>query len=212
MRLGESAEPVESYDMVVGGKPNFNGNGAVRSVDDYLLQASVDGTSWDNLNETNGYKQIGANYQWFFGGNEYNKNGGDAATHTTGKTITSRPASQPTLLDNAGYVSVAPNATLKALVDDVTIAKIRVSVSGAGMIDNFRFVADNGMIDVTDIPAGARDFTLPLSFANVTETDIANLSRWKLTLNGNDTSSWSKSIAPDGTIRLMKKGLIVVFR
>ena len=208
MRLDEDSAPVESYDVVIGG--TYTANGKTRSVDNYLLQGSVDGVTWDDLNETNGYKQIGANYQWFFDGKAYNSGG--AATHTTGKTIASRPAALPTLLDNAGYVSVAPNATIKALDDDVTISKIRVSVSGAGTIDNFRFVADNGTIDVTDIPDGVRDFTLPLSFANVTETDIANLSRWKLTLNGNDTSSWSKSIAPDGTIRLVKKGMIVVFR
>ena len=207
MRLGEDAEPVESYDMVVGGL--YYGIGRQSSIDDYLLQGSVDGVAWDNLNETNGYKQIGANYQWFFGGNSYAT--GDAATHTTGKTIAARPASQPTLLDNAGYVSVAPNATIRALVDDVSISKIRISASGAGTIDNFRLAA-GGTIDVTGVGRGVVNVTLPLTIANATEGDIANLAGWSLKVNGSDTSAWTKSVSPDGKVRISKKGLVLVYR
>lgn len=207
MRLGEDAAPVESYDIVIGG--TYTANGKTRSIDNYLLQGSVDGVSWDNLNETNGYKQIGANYQWFFGGNSYAT--GDAATHTTGKTIAARPVSQPTLLDNAGYVSVAPNATIRALVDDVAISKIRISASGAGTIDNFRLAA-GGTIDVTGVGRGVVNVTLPLTIANATEGDIANLAGWSLKVNGSGTSAWTKSVSPDGKVRISKKGLVLVYR
>ena len=206
MRLSEDARPVTSYDMVVGGKPSYNGNGGKCSVDSYRLQGSVDGVNWVNLSETNGYVQIGAVSQWFADGTKYESGG--AATHTTGIPVASGP--DGVVLDNIGCVSVASGATLRALSDDIEISKVVVPATGAGMIDNFR-IAAGGTIDVSGVSPGVS--LLMLTFANATAEDVANLEGWTLTADGAASENWTKKVYADGTVRLARKcGLTVIFR
>ena len=210
MRLGEDAHLVTSFDTVVGASPKNNGNGGKRSVNDYVLRASVDGVTWDVICSTNKlYEQLkGVSYQWFF--NEEVYDAGDAKVHTTGCPIPARPESLPDMLSNC-RVSVADGAVLRVRdEDEVTLSKLRVSAIGAGTLMNVN-LAEAGSIDVTDIPAGVSEFDLPITFADVEDEMIDRIANWTLTVNGAETSKWTMSVA-DGRIHLAKKGLILILR
>lgn len=207
MRLPADAEPVTSYDIVVGG--TWESNPKARSVNNYLLQGSVDGISWNDLASTNSYAQSGAN-KWLFGGAQHSN--GDGAVHTGGQNIAARPENLPTAtLGGDGFVSVASGATIAAEGDDMYVSSVRVAASAAsiGTLDNFRLSAA-GMIDVTDLAGGCNTVTLPLVFGNATAKDIANLQNWSLTIDGTPAPSWRIAVSAEGRVRLSRSGLTLI--
>lgn len=205
MRLSGDAHLVTSFDTVVG--TTKYPDPLARSIDDYLLRASVDGITWDTICSTNkSYQPLTKGVcQWFFPEVVYEK--GDAEHHMTGCPIPARPESLPDMLSNC-RVSVADGAVLRVRdEDEVTLSKLRVSAIGAGTLENV-ILAEDGVLDVTDVPKGVAVVELPLKFVG---TDPAAVGGWTFTVNGKPSGSWKLSVE-NGKLVLRRSGLILIFR
>lgn len=183
------------------------GEKANQGVDDYLLEASVDGKVWDTVCETNKqYQQLDCWQQWFFKEESYAS--GDAAVHTTGCPIAPRPNVAMPVQLNGCRVSVAEGATLKARAGDtVTVSKLCVSATSAGTLENV-IMAEDGVLDVTDVPKGVAVVELPLKFVG---TDPAAVGGWTFTVNGKPSGNWKLSVE-NGKLVLRRGGLVLIFR
>lgn len=202
MRLADGSDEVCSYDVEttfgIGNSPGY----MLRA---FTLYGSVDGIHWEVLSdkyyETDG--DLPGTYGWYSGvGSDKHGNMPIAGSRATDPTFT--------VLDNVTGVSVAKGASLEVVGTETApvISNLVVSATGAGAIDGFAF-AENGTISLTDDPLTERSLRVDWDFSKA--ANIANLSNWKVLVNGVENKRTLASVdATGGTFD--KPGLVVIVK
>ena len=203
MRLPADAEAVTSYDVVY-----YQTNSHVRSVTSYFVDGSVDGVHWDRLSDVDTVGVVRAGY-WQYAATSFGAGGQRNNEHTSGCPIASAPASLFDVLNNATAVSVAAGATLAA-EGDVTIPGLAADLStGCGTISNFTFAA-SGTVCLENMPAGLQ--TVSLDWTLLDCDGVANVSNWKVAVDGEETDRWRMQVSQAGKISVCRLGFRMIVR
>ena len=172
------------------------------------MEASADGVFWDKVVDVTAFTGTYDGKKWFssntaFSNGQRIPTGDDFAFGLdNGKSLIT---GTPNQLANA-TVSVAPGAVLRA-EGDVTISALEGSAGGIGTIDGFALAAD-GTFNLVGVNKLTDAVSVPVGFANVTGTE--NLSRWRLTVDGNHANG-HLSYA-NGCITVTPLGTTIILR
>lgn len=195
-RVPDDAPEAAKYDIC-----RHNPDDIARNPWSFMLEGSRDGATWELLHETDGLvAELPEKLHWYSDNSEF-----QAGVAPTGYAINGN--SPVSSLENVRYVSVAPNATLKTVYDNVgKIGALRVDAStGGGTIDGFAF-KDSATVDVVNMPAAGA--TIPLTLENVTGFTEAD---WSLTVNGVDNPKYVLRVT-NGGFTVSKRGMTIVVR
>ena len=136
----------------------------------------------------------------------------DTQLHQTeiGNTLGNAIADQVIdVLNNATAVSVAAGATLAA-EGDVTIPGLAADLStGCGTISNFTFAA-SGTVCLENMPAGLQ--TVSLDWTLLDCDGVANVSNWKVAVDGEETDRWRMQVSQAGKISVCRLGFRMIVR
>ena len=208
LRLAADARSARSYDIQASQGYNPDKQGAVWNanhmcnfeVRGWRVEASVDGRSWDLLDEQylDGPPLSGKGRRWY-------------AVDATDADRSEQPgylfenALPPSPTVSLGVVSVAGGARLVADAP-VEIAALRIDATSAGSLSNVTFATD-GTLDVTAFDGQTE--TLPLTFS--VGTDFAPLKGWTLKVDGRETRKWVLHVA-GGRLALLRRGSLLIIR
>lgn len=191
-----SGTPITSWDYVTG----YSGDSTWQQAKVSLLEASVDGVSWDELDALDLASKPSAT-DWVGAGTAYEAG---YETHLGGRAIS--PWSTNAVAFAASSVSVAANASLVAQTGrPLAVDKIAVDASGMGELKGFA-LSENGVIDIVNAPArGSFEVSADLSGVSLPMT-------YSFLVNGQQ-SKRSVALSQDRKkIVVSSKGLLLIFR
>lgn len=209
MRLPEGAKEVTSYDQI--GVTYYWGDACPRA---FLLEGSVDGVNWVLLHDCDLGATVPAgnySYQWRLGGETYGS-APDVSNHTTGRPITARVTGAP--FRDVTEISVAKGATLAVVGKPVQLksgVKLKVDGTlGGGTLSNL-VLPEDGTLDVTNLPKFSGSLDIAIARENV--SGFENVASWTLMADGAPVPATKmECVVTDDGIRLIKSGLILLFR
>ena len=202
-RLPENAKPIAYYDIRAGA--GFQkGTNEVREAKSWILEGSVDGVNWKTLHDVNTNANYVKTYRVWYSNNKETHSAANGYGYYIG--------------DKTGVASRSFSAPIKVRVDGgstlVSDGAVEVGgvvydcAAGGGTLDGFAFVP-NGRFDVVNLPAGAAEATLPMTFTNV--TGLANVKSWSVQVGGARLPS-KRVVATDAGFRIYPVGFLISFR
>ena len=196
MRMPSGIGRVAAFDV----RSNYGPTNG-RALSDWTLLASEDGSAWDEVAK---YDYDAATMppsgRWFSDGTD------DKDIPRPGKGYSTLVAYTNTPLARFSTVTVASNATLRAVGSTQLNLLTLDCASGAGTVEGFEISAV-GRLDVLNAPGGSA--TLPGAFTNCTDMD--NFKRWDLFIDGQRARNFGV-IVSNGQLRLVSKGTTIVVR
>ena len=203
MRLTNGAPDAVMYDVVF-----YQASSHARSPTSYFVDGSVDGVHWDRLSTVNAINATAADY-WYYNAESFGAGGKLTTSYMNGCTIDSAPASLFNVLNNATAVSVAAGAVLAA-EGDVTVPGLAADLSdGCGTISNFTFAA-SGTVYLENMPAGLQAASLDWTLLDC--DGVANVSNWKVAVDGEETDRWRMQVSQSGKISVCRLGFRMIIR
>ena len=192
MRLADDAQPVAYYDLMT----NSGGNNA-REPKDWILEASRDGRTWVEVDAQTDRGVAASGQRWYSSGST------DFDTAHPGYPIASAPVGVTTEI---GPVAIAGGT----LITDgpLAVSHLVVDAVAGGAASGLSFASD-GILDIVNAPSGAREFTVPVSLAG--SGNAANLRRWTLRINGDETTTRTVSVTSSG-IRIGPAGTVILLQ
>ena len=192
--------PITSWDYV---NSWYQSNYDYQMISNCVLEASVDGNTWDRLDEvTNDTKPTRNTWQ------SDNTTAYEVGytTHTTGMPIPPGPTNDVTFA--ASSVSVAAGAELVAHAPEKPVIRTLTvdGLAGGGTIDGFALASDLTL--AIDNVASASGLTIPMTFRNVEGLDA---SGWTVSVGGSVKASLRVRAASDG-LTITPPGTRIFFR
>ncbi|MBO7654917.1 MAG: autotransporter-associated beta strand repeat-containing protein [Kiritimatiellae bacterium] len=194
MRLANAAKPIASYNFC-----SANDATPHRNPVSWKLESSSDGITWTTVADVvEDANTATSTYTWFNSGTPY--------------AIKAQEQVGVSPLSPNTTVEVAAGALLSVEGANTAIGALRVDyANGGGTITRFN-PAENGNLDITNVPAGIslHNFILPITLNEI--------------VNGKHVASWTVSVngVPNGTYRvitnganqlmIVKSGMIMIFR
>lgn len=202
IRVPEGTAPIGYYDVCIH-YPNSNSKNFKYNPNAWMMEGSVDGIHWDLLHSTNNVPLASAAYTWANAGIVYASNDATEAGKK-GIAIPSRSVFRvPSVFTNC--VTVAAGARLEA-IGTVALASVSVDPSSHGVISGFS-IAEDGCLDVTSFP---QDGSLGKVFTDA--KNLSNLVNWSVSSQGRTYPSRHLEVKPDGEVRIVKDGLILILK
>ena len=194
MRLADGAKPVVGYDI-------RSYNGQDRELDSWMLEGSVDGVTWDVLDEQKNFTGTATTKShWWYGA------GGTAIVQTKCFPVSGQGPGSAEHDFGAMPVSVASGATLKAS-GAVTVGNLAVDIRGAGTFNQISF-AETGSLNLIGSFKGS-SVEIPATFSDCPGLD--NLKGWTVTMDGRPVRM-DIHVTESGLTVVRKPGLILLFK
>ena len=196
MRLDPSCNEAAYYDWA-SSQANY-------APELWSLHGSVDGIVWDDLDVVEEAHVTTAGAQWAFDRSGTFSNGA-AAVHG-GRAINGSTNKAERAISPNCPVTVAPGGVLKC-IGQMELANLSVDCAGAGTIDGFGFVQEEGTLNVEGITGDSVE--LPITFANA--NGVENIAGWTLKVGGSETCHYRHGVS-GGKIKVYKVGIRVLIR
>lgn len=210
MRLPAGANPAVGYDYAAeGGTTSVNSIQTMPS--NYVVQASLDGFSWDALEtvETATFRYSCAQFVYQGGYHDYDY----TINHPNSKKFAaSKPTALPAVLENvSGYKLAGGKLTLEAGSAPIVIDSLTIDAVKGGTLDGFS-LAPTGTLVVENCDAsGSFDIPGSLKGAN----GYKNLSDWDVTVkksSGTVRRGHTVTVDDNGQLKIVAPGVLLIVR
>ncbi len=189
MHLADNAEPVYAYNFLTA-------NDALgRTPCAWKVEGSLDGVVWETLDQQSGLAQPAAYFTPVSPYGDYHFSG----------------VSENTAL--ASLVQADAGAVVNVNDANMTIPGFRVDLKlGGGTVNDFRAAA-NGRLEVENFPAGVslNNYLLPLT-VNPVDNKKADLSGWKVSVNGTEIESLRVMLNSENKLFLLYAGTVFILQ
>ena len=203
MRLKSGVNEIASFDIC---QSSYK---VERQVTSYFVEGSQDGLNWQVLNDTPydpNWELPGVN-NWYSDGQAFVAGEVRKISDNKGFAIAGHP--EVSSLPNVRSVRVDSGATLRTEYENVGMIRgLKVSASGGGTIDGFKFAA-SGAVDLVDVPEKG-SFHIDLNIVNDGGTK-ANIADWPVTINGQAEARRSARFTGSG-FDILECGLIMLIK
>lgn len=190
LRLADDATPVCGYNFVAA-----NDHANDRSPSDWQVEGSIDGETWETLDERAGEETPFSVY----------------ASTSHGRPYAFSQVVEPGSISAESVVTVDAGATLNLNGEAAAIGRLRVDcTAGGGTINSFRPAA-GGTLELVNVPSEVTrlsGYEVPITVTDV--QDAANLRSWTVTADGVRCSV--KPTCRDGKIVLSGGGTVIFVR
>ena len=199
MRLPNDAAAAKYYDFCIHSNSQPKNNPSA-----WTLEGSADGIHWYELHCVDNQPTPDVSVKWVFADHLYYESKKYKESGTDGQEIATRPAESISAAFT-NTVQVASGATLEA-IGEVVLSSIKIDAADAGTMDGFSF-AEKGELEIENLESGG---TVAGLFTNA--TDLANLKKWTLSVNGGGSGGKMLVVNADGTLKVIPRGFMFSVR